>query len=148
MTFEEFQAVLEEKKVRHYNVNGFAFYFPNSFYAVLEGRFPLPLARKICEGIDNNKLRIRVRGGSLLWKPDLYATNAELADIIDDMMESKMFDIVDYDKVRENYIRNLDENNRLDELYITQYHVETVEGLRHIIDCIDKSGYVNECLFS
>lgn len=148
MTIEEFKDVLEEKKVRNYRINGFSLLPANYSAAILKGKIPLSLARKICEGIDNSKLQIRVQGGSYTWSPDDYATNAELADIIDDMISSNRFDTDNYDRVRKNYIRHLEETNRLDDVYITMYYINTVEGLRHVIDCIDESNYENECLLN
>lgn len=147
MTLTEFNQVLEEKKVRHSRVNGFDISFSHWGYAIIEGKFPLSLARKICEGIDNSKLQIRVQGGRYWWSPDEQAMNTELLDIIDDMIESKLFDISDYETIQANYIKELEYKNRLDDVYITKYYIDTIDGLRHIINCIDESGYMNECLF-
>ena len=147
MTYAEFKTVMEEKNVRHHRINGFDVRFSGSYFIKLYGRIPLSLARKISEGIDNNLLHIRVQGGADFWLPDDVATNAELEDILSDMCESELFDNDDLKKVRKNYIQNLEVKNQLDDVYITSYHIDTVEGLCHVIDCIRQGNYENECIF-
>ena len=39
-------------------------------------------------------------------------------------------------------------DNRLDEVYVLSYHIDTLEGVSHVINCILDGEYENECIFT
>jgi len=152
MTKIELGLVLDSENIRNMRVNGFKFSHSGTTYAVLKGRIPLSLARKIHEGINNKKLLICVHGNSYDTKPEEWATNAELTEQLSQLWErwkSKVdFSYDDaYTLTQTKYIMKLEKENRIDDLYILYYHIHTAAGVRHVIKCIRESGCINQCLF-
>lgn len=150
MTYKELHYVLAEKNIFHFRVNGFKIEF-NDFYTIIAGRIPLSLARKF-NNDPTNPMRIRVHGTIKSILPDYYAINAELQKILDDFYyQNKELPVESRNciarSIRKEYIKKLESEDRLDELYVLRYHIDSAEGVKHVIDCILESGYTNQCLY-
>ena len=149
MTKNELRLILESEGIHDSTLNGFSFTYGKGF-AILESKIPLSLARRFYEGVDNQKLRICLYGGKTNWHPDQFATGEELSKAIDTLYATlDLFDSYDvYHAVKNNlrhrYIKKLESEGRLDELFILYYHIHTEEGLRHVIRCIRESGIIKE----
>lgn len=148
MTNEEFKEVLREKGVLYSRVNAFEISHSGTDYAILGGRIPLRLARKINEGIDNSKLQICVHGSTINDTPEDWATNTDLMNMLSELIEKwekqPNFDLDEaYKEKKSEYIKKLEEENRINEIYILHYHIHTKEGMAHVINCIREMRCVN-----
>lgn len=151
MTNLELVEILANEGVRFCRVNGFSIEPYGVDGAQLMGRIPLKLARNICEGVDTKVLRISTHHGSYLEAPDKWATNVDLADILSEIVHnlSQYSDALKaYDEKRAEYIRQAEQNGKLDDLYVLYMHLDTPEAVKHAIRVIRESGYVNQCLWN
>lgn len=147
MTKTEFLEVLLEEVVRFYRVNGFTLSYENG--GVLKGRIPLALARKIRNGTDTKDMGISF-GSSYVEQPDEYATNVELADMLSEAIHNMRINPEAekiYDEKKAKYIKQAEQDGKLDDIYILSVYVHTAQGLRHIIRTIRESGYINQCVW-
>ena len=94
-------------------------------YIGVRGRIPYTLAKKInCDPL--NKMKICINGGSAGWK----------------LLECLKHDEKDY--VSDEEARQLIDDGKGDEMYIEYYHIWTIEGLKHVINCIREYGKINK----
>ena len=148
MTLKELKKVTEEKNVRNLIVNGFRFEHSKGNYAKLIGCIPLSLARKLSSNdYYNEMLGIMVHNSKPSCSPDDFAKNEELNDLLSDMKDSGLFDEDDLKHMRKTFISNLEQENRIDELYVTEYRIDTTKGVAYAIDCITNGDYHNVCMF-
>lgn len=150
MTYKELHHVLNEKNIVHFRVNGFKIKFYD-FYTIITGRIPLSLARKFNNN-PLNPMRIRVHGSISSTLADYYAINAELQEILDDFYyQNKDLPVENRNSIsrslRQEYIKKLESEDRLDDLYVLTFHIDSAEGVEHVIDCILESGCINECIY-
>lgn len=144
MTKTQFLQVLLEEGVRFYRVKGFSLDYEN--VGVLRGRIPLALARKIRDTENNKELCISF-GSSYVDGPEEWATNADLADMLSEVIEKRPIIAETYEAKAAEYIKQAEQDGKLDDIYVLYVYVSTVEGLRHIIRTIRESGYTNQCVW-
>ena len=150
MTNLKLVEILANEGVRFCRVNGFSIEPNGVGGALLKGRIPLKLARNICEGVDTKELGISVHHGDYLDAPDEWATNADLADILSEIVHnlSQHSDAQKaYDEKRAKYIRQAEQTGKLDDIYVLYMHLDTPEAVKHAIRVVRASGYVNQCLW-
>lgn len=150
MTRNELFDVLESEGVLYHRVNGFAFEPYGNSGALLKGRIPLTLARKIREGVDTEKLQIAVHCGYCSDEPEEWATNAELADIVSKItsnLKAYSDPEKEYEQKRAEYIKKAEREGKLDDIYVLYFHLDTTEAVKHAIKVIRESGYINQCLW-
>ena len=153
MTKVEFLEVLLAESVRFGRVNGFSLeYSDNGGDCLLKGRIPLTLARKICEGADTKEFGISVHHGSYLDKPEEWATNADLADMLSECVYKIRRHGINgqktYDEKKAAYILKAEQDGKLDDIYVLYFHIDTPNGLSYVINTIRESGYINQCIWS
>jgi len=149
MTKLELFEILANEGVRFSRVNGFSIESYND-EALLKGRIPLTLARKIREGVDTKELEISVHYGTYLDAPEEWATNTDLVDILSEITYNLKFHPdakKDYDEKRAEYIRQAEQNGKLDDIYVLYMRLGTPEAVKHAIRVIRESGYINQCLW-
>ena len=136
-----------EEEVRFFRVNGFSLAYDKG--AILRGRIPLTLARKIRNTTDTKEFSISF-GGSNTEQPDEWATNVDLADMLSEAVRNIRInrDAADaYNEKRAEYIKQAEQKGKLDDIYVLKVYVDTTKGLIHIIRTIRESGYINQCIW-
>ena len=141
MTKNELRLILKLEGVKDNRIGNYTFSYVNG-NVLLNGKIPLPLARKFQEGVDNEKLQICIYGGCSYWNPDDFATNETISKAIDELYDSfdSFFSFDVYaaakNKIRHDYIKKLEEEGKIDEVYILYYIIKSEEGLHYVIKCI------------
>lgn len=102
-------------------------------YVVIIGKIPLPLANAISSDSKRN-LEIYVEGDAEDTLPIQYAKHSSLEEYYEKL------DVKNFHKKRDQLIKDGREN----EMYIEKYHVYTIEGLKHVINCINEWAIVNK----
>lgn len=119
-----------------YFYNGFCIYFSGTYYFIIKGNFPAKIAEKISEKAI--ELKIRIDGGCADWTVLSRLTHDRLKDI--------PFDInnVDDFKRKRNEIEEDVLNNDYDNCYVETYHIDTVDGLKYVLDIIKENNITTE----
>ena len=95
-------------------------------------------------------MQISVYHGSFWDEPEEWATNVDLADILSEIVDTLTHypnAEETYEKRKTEYIRKAEQEGRLDDIYVLYFKIDTAEGVRHAINVIRESGYVNQCLW-
>lgn len=149
MTKLELAEILTNEGVRYHRVNGFAIE-PYNYGALLKGRIPLVLARKIVEGVDTEELQISVHCGYCSDAPEKWATNVEIEEMLAEIthnLKQHPNAQEEFEQKQMEYIRQAEQNGKLDDIYVLYMHIDTPEAVKHVIKVIRESGYINQCLW-
>lgn len=133
MTRDEFNVLMDSLGVLicdgERRIKGFVIEFrqqdyqPN--YVTIKGKIPLPLANKISSNLED-KLGICVEGDTEETLPIQYAKHFTLEEYY------KRWDVKNFNEKKAQLIADGREN----EMYIEKYHVQTIEGMKHVVNCI------------
>lgn len=107
--------------------NNLKIWFGNRYFTQVGGCIPLEVANAIYTKYPDNQYGIRVEGGCVDWNPNEWATDwifeKEVQNYLLENLSGK-----DYEKKCQNARRNL-MRRKIDNKYISSYHIDTKEGL-------------------
>lgn len=122
-------------------LNGFFIYPSDTYYFVINGKFPLDSAEYIFNTYSNEKYHIRVDGGCEDWKPIDRCTSDEFENYIQSEIDKdikKFFKECKTDKF-DKYKNELINKDR-SKFYIASYHIDTISGLKIVVDYIKENN--------
>lgn len=123
-------------KVEPYFYNGFCLYFSGTYYFVISGRFPAKIADEISKRAI--ELNIRIDGGCEDWTVESRITHDRLKCLKYDWSNVEEC-TANYKRIREDVIINDYEN-----CYVETYHIDTVDGLKYVLDVIKENKIKTE----
>ena len=117
-------------------LNGFFIAPSDSYYFIINGKMPLKDAEYIFNTYDNNKYKVRVDGGCEDWKPIDKCENDKFNDFLQKELET--LTSKEYFNNCEKYCKMKKELKKKhpEDFYVNTYHIDTIEGLKIIIDYI------------
>ncbi len=114
-------------------LNGF-FIYPYRYYWIVSGKMPFKFAKELYKY--SEELGIRISGGSSSNTPEEWCTSDEYENYSNKLCK-------DINTLGVNKVANLLEetkkelmNNNIDDFYIDIYHVDTIDGLKKVVDTI------------
>lgn len=122
--------------------NGFSVCHSDTYYWIIKGVFPLHIAREIQKKAE--ELSIRIHGGHWDWEIDKFLTHKNIESFQREYLQREVsLNLNEFTKecerIREDCIKNDYEN-----CYIKYYHIDTLEGLRYVLDIIRQNNiYTN-----
>lgn len=123
------------------SINGF-FIYPQSYYWVLSGKMPFKFARQLYD----NKLGIRTGGCTSDTNPEFWCTSEEYEEYILEQQDLLRKDLISSKEFASRLMNKQSEllKNNEDDMYIDMYHIDTLEGLKEIINIIKDNNLKTE----
>lgn len=117
-------------------LNGFFISPSDSYYFIINGKMPLKDAEYIFNTYDNKIYKIRVGGGREDDKPIDCCESDKFTEFLKNQIEKLPFE--EYVKNCNKYgeMKNNLKKENPDKFYINTYHIDTIEGLKIIVDYI------------
>lgn len=118
-------------------VNGFSVYHSETYYWIICGIFPVHIAKEI--QVKADELEIRLHGCNTNEDIDRWLTHPKLEafqrEYIKGSTSLELNEFVEScEEIRDDCLKN-----DYDNCYVEYYHIDTLEGLKYVLDIIRKN---------